>query len=245
MKIWDRFSDPKEEEVWVELYGGRYAISSQGNLKSRTRSVEWLDMQPIKMASGYFSVGIYPNKGDDPTTFLIHRLVAESFYGPAPEGKSDVRHLDGVKSNNSLVNLAWGSRSENMLDVVRHREEGKKETNDSDNFGSSCTKWYQGKTLDDHLIRVGCEFYSEGLLTIKHLARLWACSDDVASAILHKESRLHVQRDEIPKQKRRTNARKLEIRSLVAEGKTLREINQLLDETLTAQDLYYYKSKVL
>lgn len=48
-----------------------------------------------------------------------HRLVAETFYGPAKEGE-EVRHLDGVKANCSADNLRWGTRSQNMEDKVAH-----------------------------------------------------------------------------------------------------------------------------
>ncbi len=238
MKLWDKCSDPKTEEVWVELFGGRYAVSSSGRIKTKTRSVDWVDMKPIKMASGYLSVGIYPAKGERPTTHLVHRLVAETFYGPPAEGKTDVRHLDGDKTNNDLTNLAWGSRSENMLDVVKHRGQAK-----STPAHSTGEKWYRGQTTNEHVVKVGSELHAEGVLTIKHLARLWDCSYDVASNIVHKKTRLYVDRPEGLKQKRRSPERKKEIRQLVEQGKTLREINESLQETLTAQDLYYYKSK--
>lgn len=50
----------------------------------------------------------------------VHRLVIEAFVGPRPSPKHEVRHLDGDKSNNSAANLAWGTSSENKLDVIRH-----------------------------------------------------------------------------------------------------------------------------
>ena len=43
----------------------------------------------------------------------VHRLLALS-YLPNPENKCDVNHIDGNKSNNSLDNLEWATRSENM-----------------------------------------------------------------------------------------------------------------------------------
>ena len=51
--------------------------------------------------------------------YKVHRLVCEAFNGPSRAGQ-DARHLDGNRANNFSHNLAWGSRSENMLDVVRH-----------------------------------------------------------------------------------------------------------------------------
>lgn len=48
-----------------------------------------------------------------------HRLVLEAFVGPCPNGY-ECRHLDGNPLNNDVENLAWGTRSENMLDKRRH-----------------------------------------------------------------------------------------------------------------------------
>lgn len=47
------------------------------------------------------------------TTKLLHRVVAECFL-PNPEGLSDVNHKDGNRSNNTVANLEWMSRSDNQ-----------------------------------------------------------------------------------------------------------------------------------
>lgn len=43
----------------------------------------------------------------------IHRLVAVAFI-PNPEGKAEINHIDGNKTNNCASNLEWCSRLENM-----------------------------------------------------------------------------------------------------------------------------------
>lgn len=48
----------------------------------------------------------------------VHRLVASAFLGPCPGGQ-EVRHLDGNPQNNAVTNLAYGTRTENILDVLR------------------------------------------------------------------------------------------------------------------------------
>lgn len=46
-------------------------------------------------------------------------MVCEAFHGLRPEGM-EVRHLDGNSQNDAASNLAWGTRSENIRDAVRH-----------------------------------------------------------------------------------------------------------------------------
>jgi hypothetical protein len=49
----------------------------------------------------------------------VHQLVAEAFIGPRPAGQ-EVRHLNGDPSDNRVENLAYGTRSQNVLDSVQH-----------------------------------------------------------------------------------------------------------------------------
>lgn len=50
---------------------------------------------------------------------LVHALVLEVFVGPRPPG-CECRHLDGVRTNNALANLAWGTKVENAQDRRIH-----------------------------------------------------------------------------------------------------------------------------
>lgn len=49
----------------------------------------------------------------------VHKLLLETFVGPAPEGHV-CRHIDGDSHNNSLTNLTWGTQAENCQDTVSH-----------------------------------------------------------------------------------------------------------------------------
>ncbi|MEW2478708.1 NUMOD4 motif-containing HNH endonuclease [Mycobacterium sp. NPDC049093] len=50
----------------------------------------------------------------------VHRMVCETFHGLPTEVRPDVRHLNGVKTDNRAENLCWGTKSENMVDKQRH-----------------------------------------------------------------------------------------------------------------------------
>jgi hypothetical protein len=53
-----------------------------------------------------------------PTTQLVHRLVAMTFLPQPAQGQDCVCHRDDDPSNNRPENLFWGSRSDNMADMV-------------------------------------------------------------------------------------------------------------------------------
>lgn len=52
----------------------------------------------------------------------VHRLVALAWLGAPPEGKNEVDHLDGDKTNNDVRNLEWVSHSENVRRAFEKRE---------------------------------------------------------------------------------------------------------------------------
>jgi hypothetical protein len=50
----------------------------------------------------------------------LHRLVCETFHGPAPTPTHDAAHNDGNRRNNREDNLRWATRSENNRDQDKH-----------------------------------------------------------------------------------------------------------------------------
>lgn len=112
-------------ERWRPVVGfeGSYEVSDYGRVRSlprRASNGRRLGARILKSQAtsyGYLCVFLYRDNG--PEFRKVHTLVLEAFVGPAPAGQI-CRHLDGNPANPSLMNLKWGTHSENNLDQVAH-----------------------------------------------------------------------------------------------------------------------------
>ena len=69
---------------------------------------------------GYKAVSLQAKDGKQKKC-RIHVIKAKAFlFSPNPLGANVVRHLDDCKTNNALINLAFGTQSDNNLDCVRN-----------------------------------------------------------------------------------------------------------------------------
>ncbi len=73
---------------------------------------------PTVNSHGYLSVRLTIN--GKRRHIQVHRLVAHAHLPPKPSPLHEIRHLDGNKLNPCACNLAWGTRSENARDRLRH-----------------------------------------------------------------------------------------------------------------------------
>lgn len=112
----------------VKGYEGLYEVSTTGRVRSKGRVVAYRDGRvrrfpekelrtPIDSV-GYPYVNLYgtDRKGK---TWRVHELVARAFL-PNPEGHPLVRHLNDIKEDNRVQNLAWGSADDNAKDKYRN-----------------------------------------------------------------------------------------------------------------------------
>lgn len=121
-------------EAWKAVVGfeGLYEVSDLGRVRSLTRQIlmnrrlpngETIKVQksitgrvlaPGTVKSGHQIVIL--GRGNPR---LVHALVLAAFVGPRPDG-ADSCHKDGDPANNRLINLRWGSRSDNVQDMLDH-----------------------------------------------------------------------------------------------------------------------------
>jgi hypothetical protein len=109
------------KEQWKPIpgYEGQYEVSDQGRVKSFRRNSEGRLLRPGRMQAGHVSVSL-----GRCNSHCVHKLVLLAFVGPAPEG-CECLHANGDPADNRLVNLRWGTRSENNVDAVIHQHMGK------------------------------------------------------------------------------------------------------------------------
>jgi hypothetical protein len=101
-------------------YEGLYEVSDDGAIRRIPGTPAYpagnRQLKPWLGSTGYLHVTLY--KGGRPAEFRVHRLVALAFLGPA--NGLHACHGDGNRLNNARANIRWGTRSENMLDAVKH-----------------------------------------------------------------------------------------------------------------------------
>ena len=109
------------DETWVPLpgYEATYRISTLGRVYSiprPTTSGGILRHSPDNY--GYPRVSLVQNGKQ--RKVRVHLLVARTFLGEPEGDRTEVRHLNGDPTDPSLMNLAYGTHSENMFDMSRH-----------------------------------------------------------------------------------------------------------------------------
>lgn len=116
-------------ETWKPVVGweGFYDVSNQGRVKSVTRKIQRSNgcpqtvrervLKQTQNKSGHMYVSLRRPGEHFPVT--VHTLVMAAFVGPRPESM-EVCHIDGDPTNNWASNLRYGTRSDNLHDLVRH-----------------------------------------------------------------------------------------------------------------------------
>jgi hypothetical protein len=108
------------KELWrnIDGYKGLYQISSMGNIRSFKYNKPRI-LKARMNSKGYNYVNLCINGKFK--SICNHRLVAKYFLDKNKFNKYEVNHIDGNKNNNSLENLEYVTRLENMKHALKNK----------------------------------------------------------------------------------------------------------------------------
>lgn len=99
-----------------------YFISDEGIAYSeRNWRKQLVPLTPTLNDDGYQEIKIsaeHSRKGK--TRLKIHQLVLKAFGGISLFPQLEARHLNGVRTDNRIENLAWGTKKQNSEDAEAH-----------------------------------------------------------------------------------------------------------------------------
>jgi len=107
-----------QDKIEIKGYEGLYAVTSDGRVWSHpkgtnSREGNWMSLD---------CYGRYPvvclTKLGQAKRHLVHRLVAGAFISN-PNERSQVNHINGIRTDNQVENLEWVTASENRLHAWR------------------------------------------------------------------------------------------------------------------------------
>lgn len=164
----------------IEAFDGMFSVSDTGQIRNN-KTGKCLKQSLNK--KGYCQIVVKPHgRAGKSVVFRIHRIVATEFL-ENPENKPTVNHKDGNKTNNSVSNLEWATRSENMQHAC-------------DNGLKISTKGVaqQDAKLNDDIVRLIKKEYRprDREFGVRGLARKYAISHPEISKILSGKAWKHV-----------------------------------------------------
>ena len=156
-------------EVWAKVPGYEefYEVSNHGNFARRLS--DGRQLRKLNSCTPYLSVSAKSINGESQKCIYIHKLVAQVFIGPRPDGLV-IRHLDGNRYNNKVTNLAYGSVEQNHADTRKHK------THSRENNGRSL--------LSERCVSAIKFLHAKKLVRQTDLAKAFNVTDSAISAIL-------------------------------------------------------------
>lgn len=100
---------PNFKDYFIDREGNIYSLRAGANQKKPEVP------RKIKTYNSNGYRGIRLSKDGKLYKLFIHRILLEVFVSPCPPGY-ECRHINSIRDDNRLENLAWGSRVENMAD---------------------------------------------------------------------------------------------------------------------------------
>lgn len=168
------------KEIWKKIKKLPYEISNYGKIR-RAESYNSTYVGKVLKQSldrdGYLKVILYKN--GKMKTIKIHRLVAEAFLGPCPDGK-EVNHIDGNKENPHVDNLEYVTKSENSKHAFKLGLQ--------DNKGE---KHPSNKLKEKDVLKIR-RIYKTGNYYQRELAKNFNCSQAHISEIINNKRWKHI-----------------------------------------------------
>jgi len=172
------------KEIWkpIKFLEGKYEISNLGRVKRfKIISPKGFSLTE-KILKNSITCNVYSQnalhlKCGKRKTFLSHRLVMNAFC-PNVDNKTDINHINGIKTDNSLSNLEWCTRSENMKHAFK--------------IGLACFKGE--KQNNSKLTELNVLFMRKNykVIPICEMARRFNVSECNVSNIIARRSWLHI-----------------------------------------------------
>lgn len=154
-----------------------YLISKTGKIYSKKRKgTDGRFIKPLLVSNGYLIAQLWKNNIACPK--LIHRLVLETFVGPCPDGM-ECCHNNGIKTDNRLENLRWGTKKENYKDRIKHK-------------GAICGETSSNHKLIERDVRMIVYIWQTGLFTQSEIAAIYNVSQSHISFIITKRQWKHL-----------------------------------------------------
>ena len=134
------------EEQWKDIkdFEGLYQISNWGKVKSfiKYKGTNERILKPRKVANGYLQISL--SKDEKVFQKLVHRLVAEAFIPNEDLFKTQINHINEVKTDNKSENLEWVSPKENSNYGTRNERVAKAQSKEVIQFnldGTFVKEW--------------------------------------------------------------------------------------------------------
>lgn len=110
--------DITNNEIWKDVVGyeGHYKISSIGNIISTKFGYEKKISLMFDSHGYYYFTPCMKNKSKK---VFVHHTALDTFVGKRKIGQQ-CRHLNGIKTDNCIANLTWGTAKENAQDKRKH-----------------------------------------------------------------------------------------------------------------------------
>lgn len=107
-------------EEWRDVQGWSYRVSNLGRVMrlgdSRGAKPDRI-LKPFESDNGRLVVCL--SRNNKKRQYFVHSLVGAAFIGIRPQGK-EINHKDGNHQNNSVSNLEYVTRAENVSHAVKN-----------------------------------------------------------------------------------------------------------------------------